>query len=122
MPSAPTEAASRRAALLQQIFEVDPLACPTCHGAMRLVAFITQPSVIDLILAHLRTRASAAGTDGESGYVRQARGGRRSSARGCLRPGCGRATAELHSASRELHETGEVALVGRPQRGEVRRA
>jgi len=33
---APTEATHRWAALLQQIFEVDPLACPTCHGAMRL--------------------------------------------------------------------------------------
>jgi hypothetical protein len=48
------------AALLQQIFEVDPLRCPTCHGAMRIVAFITQTSVIDQILTHLRTRASRA--------------------------------------------------------------
>jgi len=55
---APTEATRRWAALLQQIFEVDPLACPTCHGAMRIVAFITQTSVIDQILTHLRTRAS----------------------------------------------------------------
>ncbi len=46
------------AALLQQMFEVDPLACPSCHGAMRLVAGITQTSVIDQILNHLRTRAS----------------------------------------------------------------
>ena len=37
------------AALLQQIFEVDPLACPTCGGPMRVVAFITQASVIDQI-------------------------------------------------------------------------
>jgi hypothetical protein len=36
----------------------DPLACPTCHGPMRVVAFITQASVIDQILAHLRTRAA----------------------------------------------------------------
>jgi len=43
---------------LQQIFEVDPLACPTCHGVMRVVAFITQRSVIDRILSHLRTRAT----------------------------------------------------------------
>jgi hypothetical protein len=51
--------ASRRwATLLQQVFEVDPLACPTCHGPMRLVTFITQASVIDQILAHLRTRAA----------------------------------------------------------------
>lgn len=55
---APTEASRRWAALLQQIFEVDPLACPSCHGAMRIVACITQTSVIDQILTHLRTRAS----------------------------------------------------------------
>ncbi|MFN9453984.1 MAG: penicillin acylase family protein [Gemmatimonadota bacterium] len=53
---APTEASRRWATLLQQIFEVDPLVCPTCHGPMRVVAFITQTSVIDQILAHLRTR------------------------------------------------------------------
>ena len=35
----------------------DPLACPTCHGAMRLVA-ITQTAVIDQILTHLRPHAS----------------------------------------------------------------
>ena len=52
------------AALLQQIFEVDPLACPTCQGAMRIVAFITQTSVIDQILTHLRSRASTAAPGG----------------------------------------------------------
>ena len=55
----PTEASRRWAALLQQIFAVDPLACPTCptcHGTMRVVACITQTSVIEQILAHLRTR------------------------------------------------------------------
>ncbi|MCA2992512.1 transposase, partial [Gemmatimonas sp.] len=57
---APTEASRRWATLLQQMFEVDPLACPTCHGAMRIVAIITQTSVIDQILTHLRTRAAHA--------------------------------------------------------------
>ena len=57
---APSEATRRWAALLQQMFEVDPLACPTCRGAMRLVAFITQAAVIDQILTHLRTRAAHA--------------------------------------------------------------
>jgi len=57
---APSEASRRWAALLQQIVEVDPLACPSCHGAMRIVAFITQASVIDQILTHLRTRAAPA--------------------------------------------------------------
>jgi len=55
---APTEATRRWAALLQQIFEVDPLACPTCQGAIRIVACITQTAVIDQILTHLRIRAA----------------------------------------------------------------
>jgi hypothetical protein len=86
---APTEATRRWAALLQQIFEVDPLACPTCHGAMRLVAFITQPSVIDQILAHLRTRAATA-----------AHGGARSppSTWGPSGPGATRRPAAIHQA------------------------
>jgi hypothetical protein len=54
----PTEATRRWAALLQEIFEVDPLICPTCHRAMRIVAFITQASVIGQILTHLRTRTA----------------------------------------------------------------
>ena len=50
----------RSAAVLQQIFEVDPPRVPGRHGAMRIVAFITQRSVIDQILAPLRTRAATA--------------------------------------------------------------
>jgi hypothetical protein len=42
---APTEATRRWASLLQQIFEADPLACPRCHGTMRILAFITQTAV-----------------------------------------------------------------------------
>jgi hypothetical protein len=38
----------------------EPLACPTCHGAMRIVACITQTAVIDQILTHLRARDSRA--------------------------------------------------------------
>jgi len=57
---APSEATRRWAALLQQIVEVDPLACPTCRGVMRIIAIITQASVIDEILAHRRTRAATA--------------------------------------------------------------
>jgi len=56
---APTEVSRRWAALLQQSFEVDPLVCPHCAGAMRIVAFITQSAVIDQILMHLRTRADS---------------------------------------------------------------
>jgi len=48
------------AALLQQIFEVDPLACPTSRGPMRIIACITRASVIDQILAPLRASATTA--------------------------------------------------------------
>jgi len=86
---APTEASRRWAALLQQIFEVDPLACPACHGAMRIVAFITQPSVIDQILAHLRPRAAtAAHADARSPP----------STRGPSGPGATRRPAAAHQA------------------------
>ena len=61
---APTEAARRWADLLQHIFEIDPVACPTCHGTMRVVACITQASVIDQILAHFRARPAPAANAG----------------------------------------------------------
>jgi hypothetical protein len=34
--------------------------CPRCGGAMRILAFLTEPAVIDRILTHLRTRAPPA--------------------------------------------------------------
>ena len=61
---APTEATRRWAALLRQIFEVDPLVCPKCRGTMRILAFITQASVIDHLLTHLRSRAIAGAQPG----------------------------------------------------------
>jgi len=87
--AAPTEATRRWAALLEQIFEVDPLACPSCRGTMRVVACITQPSVIDQILTHLRPRAITA-----------AHGGARSppSTRGPSEPGATRRPAAAHRA------------------------
>jgi hypothetical protein len=42
--------------LVRRIFEVDPLVCPRCGGAMQIIAFLTAPAVIDRILTHLRTR------------------------------------------------------------------
>ena len=44
----------RWAALLQRIFEVDPLLCPRCGAQMRIVAFILDADVIGAILRHLR--------------------------------------------------------------------
>jgi hypothetical protein len=32
--------------LIKQVHDVDPLVCPRCAGAMRIIAFIEQPAVI----------------------------------------------------------------------------
>ena len=42
-----------RTGKVKQVYEVDPLVCPRCAGAMRIIAFIEQPEVIEKILTHL---------------------------------------------------------------------
>ena len=39
--------------MIRQVYEVDPLHCPRCGGAMRVIAVIEQPDVIRQILEHL---------------------------------------------------------------------
>jgi len=49
--------ASRRATwaeLLQRVFAIDALTCPHCGGKRKLIALITQASIVRRILAHLR--------------------------------------------------------------------
>jgi len=46
----------RWAELLRRIYEVDPLRCPACGIEMRVIAVITEPKVVDRILAHLRAK------------------------------------------------------------------
>ncbi len=58
VPPSLQEARRRWAELLRRIFEVDPLRCSRCAHEMRIVAFITQPRVIDRILTHLRRTAT----------------------------------------------------------------
>jgi hypothetical protein len=41
------------ARLIQKIYEVDPLTCPKCKGAMKIISFIDQPEVIKAILQHI---------------------------------------------------------------------
>jgi hypothetical protein len=50
---APSVAKRAWARLIKQVYEVDPLVCPRCAGAMRIIAFIEQPDVIEKILTHL---------------------------------------------------------------------
>ena len=55
-PRSPSANAARRrwAALVKRVWHVDPLRCPRCRSAMKIVSFIepTQPDVIDAILTH----------------------------------------------------------------------
>jgi hypothetical protein len=40
--------------LIRKIYEVDPLLCPECGSAMKIIAFIEEGDVIRQILEHLR--------------------------------------------------------------------
>ena len=41
------------ALLLARIYEVLPLLCPACGGAMRILAFLTDPPTVQAILRHV---------------------------------------------------------------------
>jgi len=44
------------ARLIKRIYEVDPLVCPSCGSEMKVIAFITEHDVVDVILRHLERR------------------------------------------------------------------
>ena len=52
--SAPRRASQTWAMLIKRVYEVDPLECPKCGGAMKVIAFIEPPQggVIEKILRH----------------------------------------------------------------------
>lgn len=52
-PSSDSSARIRWAQLLARIFQVLPLLCPSCGGDMRILAFLTDPPVVQGILLHL---------------------------------------------------------------------
>jgi hypothetical protein len=55
-PPEPAPARRRRtpwATLLRRVFDVDALACPRCSTPMVVLAFITDPKVLEKILGHL---------------------------------------------------------------------
>ena len=57
--------AERRAAMswaqrLKRVFGIDIETCPTCGGAMRIIACIEDPAVIEKILALLDAKAATA--------------------------------------------------------------
>ncbi len=51
------------ARLLKMVFEVDPLTCVRCGAAMRVIAVITAPALIDRLLNHVRGKATEHGED-----------------------------------------------------------
>ena len=55
-PRGSAEARRRQAwaRMLRKVFEVDPLVCPRCGVEMEIVAWITEPRVVDAILKHRR--------------------------------------------------------------------
>ena len=53
--AAPNTRRASWARLLKKIFEVDPLLCPRCQVPLQLVSVITEPKVVDKILAHRRS-------------------------------------------------------------------
>ena len=41
------------AEMIRKVYEVDPLICPPCGGAMKIISFLTEYAVVDRIINHL---------------------------------------------------------------------
>ncbi len=63
-PSAAERRRLRRqwAQMIRRIYEADPLLCD-CGGQMRVISFITDPPVVQKILAHLASKDLSRGRD-----------------------------------------------------------
>jgi hypothetical protein len=46
--------------MIRKVYEVDPMVCPHCGGTMKVLAFITDFSVVDRIINHLKLTFAAA--------------------------------------------------------------
>jgi hypothetical protein len=40
--------------MIRKVYEVDPLTCAKCGGTMKVIAFITDFTVVDRIINHLK--------------------------------------------------------------------
>jgi hypothetical protein len=45
--------------MIRKVYEVDPLICPRCGSRMKVVAFLTEPEVVDRIIRHLELTFAA---------------------------------------------------------------
>jgi len=48
------------AEMIRKVYEVDPLLCPKCQGEMKVISFLTEYSVVDRIINHLKLTFAAA--------------------------------------------------------------
>jgi len=55
------------ARLIRRVYEVDPLVCPKCGGAMQIVSVILEHKVITKILRHLARKGITPGRDPPAG-------------------------------------------------------
>jgi hypothetical protein len=46
--------------MIRKVYEVDPMLCPKCGGQMKVIAFLTDFSVVDRITDHLKLTFVAA--------------------------------------------------------------
>ena len=42
------------AEMIRKVYEVDPMLCPQCGGTMKVIAFLSDFSVVDRIINHLK--------------------------------------------------------------------
>jgi len=42
--------------MIRKVYEIDPLVCPKCGREMKIIAFVTDHSVVAQILDHLKLR------------------------------------------------------------------
>jgi hypothetical protein len=40
--------------MIRKVYEVNPMVCPQCGGTMKVIAFLTDYSVVDRIIHHLK--------------------------------------------------------------------
>jgi hypothetical protein len=42
------------AEMIRKVYKVDPMVCPHCGGTMKVIAFLSDFSVVDRIINHLK--------------------------------------------------------------------
>ncbi len=47
--------------MIKRVYEISPLACPSCEAEMRIIAFIIDTDVVDEILSHLDSKGVGPG-------------------------------------------------------------